>query len=461
MKKILISAVVILALTSPSASANTFSDVEEGHPYFIPATYLSDKDIVNGYPDGTFRPFNEINRAELLKILIEGANISTENPTTNCFPDVPFKEWYAPYVCTAKSNGFISGYPDGTFKPEQFVNKVEAIKMLGEIYDWNLTEATSTPIFSDTPENQWYAPYLKYAKMKNFLPSSGDVYNPDFFITRGSISETLYRQLATLESGEDTFSITVINFVIDSLNLESSSSPETIEFTNISGLISDALTGNEISATISLFDALGNFIAGTESDDSGVFGFTDVPYLEGSYLIFSKDGYYNSGIPIEKIRTTGNHFSLSRIFTQIDPEELRIVVTWGNSESDLDAHLIDPENEEIFFMHRLDSNLNIILDVDSTNSYGTETITISNLEEGQYEYFVHQYSGEDNFYQADARIEIYNKNGLAKTYYPENIEGTIWKAFLLNSTGELIHINEVGDCTLLEKPSSVCPIAAT
>lgn len=90
--------------------------------------YLADKGVLAGYPDQTFKPNNVVNRAELLKILVASLGV-TDLSGRNCFPDVT-DQWFAPYVCYAKNQGWVSGYADGTFRPSEPVNKVEAIKML-------------------------------------------------------------------------------------------------------------------------------------------------------------------------------------------------------------------------------------------------------------------------------------------------------------------------------------------
>jgi len=67
--------------------------------------FLKENGIISGYSDGTFKPTNPLNRAELLKILVEGVGYSPdENVYKNCFSDVK-EDWYAKYVCYAKEQG--------------------------------------------------------------------------------------------------------------------------------------------------------------------------------------------------------------------------------------------------------------------------------------------------------------------------------------------------------------------
>jgi len=98
------------------------------------AEALAERGTLEGNPDGTFRPKDPINRAEFLTIVFRGKSDS-EPVGGDCFADVKADAWYAPYICAAKRREIIEGYPDDTFRPEQAVNFAEAMKMLLLAYD--------------------------------------------------------------------------------------------------------------------------------------------------------------------------------------------------------------------------------------------------------------------------------------------------------------------------------------
>lgn len=190
MKKLATMLVLLTLAVSGTAYAMDF----DGHQNETAIQYLYDNGIVQGYPDGTFKPDNELNRAELMKILVLGAGYdpSTED-YNNCFPDVT-DEWFAKYICFAKDQGWVQGYPDGNFAPGVNVNKVEAIKMLLEIFKVDLMEPTADP-YEDTYAASWYGPYIWTAKEVGLLEEDGSNYYPDMDIKRGQISENIYRLL--------------------------------------------------------------------------------------------------------------------------------------------------------------------------------------------------------------------------------------------------------------------------
>lgn len=180
-------------VTLSSDSTTIFNDVDVQTSNSTAISYLKDKGIISGYSDGSFKPENSLNRAELLKILVEGKGYSPDaNVYKDCFPDVT-TDWYAKYACYAKEQGWVEGYPDGTFQPSKNVNKVEAVKMLLEIFATEL-QAPSTEVFSDVSSTEWYSKYVYTANNLGLLEESG-TYAPSNDITRGGISENIYRLL--------------------------------------------------------------------------------------------------------------------------------------------------------------------------------------------------------------------------------------------------------------------------
>src|SRR3989338_1178185 len=113
-----------------------FSDVGSSTPYTEASESLKSRGVVEGYSDGSFKAGSTINRAEFLKIVLEGRG--EENfKGEECFPDVE-GEWFAKYVCTAKAEGIVGGYPAGTFKPEKENNFMEAGKILSLAFGQNI-----------------------------------------------------------------------------------------------------------------------------------------------------------------------------------------------------------------------------------------------------------------------------------------------------------------------------------
>jgi hypothetical protein len=194
---------IMLALATP-AHAGSLSDIQSSKNR-IAIDYLNAMGVISGYPDGTFRPLNTVNRAELLKILVGGQGAApVAAQYGDCFPDV-IDEWFAPFICYAKEQGWVSGYPDGTFRPANTVNTAEAIKMVVNAQGYQLPESAPAFLYSDVDNATWYAPYVKAAKDKGILePTSGHL-GVSSDMKRGGISEIVYRAMYIRQQGLERF----------------------------------------------------------------------------------------------------------------------------------------------------------------------------------------------------------------------------------------------------------------
>lgn len=175
-----------------------FTDVSYVHPHYDAIAELVDAGLFEGYEDGSFRPADAINRAELLKILIEGRGLNADASLyANCFNDVQ-GQWYAKYVCYAKEQGWVQGYADGTFRASNTVSKVEALKILFEVYERDLQEGLAVPSlpYPDLSLDAWYSVYVREAAQLGILTENvGSSFNANEGRNRGDMAEILYRYL--------------------------------------------------------------------------------------------------------------------------------------------------------------------------------------------------------------------------------------------------------------------------
>ncbi len=201
MKKLL--STLLLSFVFVSFARADFSDVSTAHTHYAAISSLVEQGILQGYEDGTFLPGNEVNRAEALKIILLGTGVTVDGESTAgiLFSDVAEDDWFFDYVSTAVSLGIIQGYDDGTFKPEQTVNRAEAMKMLLAAAEVEVSAGTSAA-FLDTPVTEWFSGYSSYAKTWNIQPPQTDgLWHPEDAITRANLAEMVYRLQETEDLG--------------------------------------------------------------------------------------------------------------------------------------------------------------------------------------------------------------------------------------------------------------------
>lgn len=132
-----------------------FSDTPPGTWYDTAIRTLTSEGIVNGYEDGSFRPGHMVTRAEFVAMAMRFSGASPHG-TGRQFEDVPQTHWAAGYIQAAADAGMISGYLDGTFRPDQYITRAEAVTVLNRVS--GRTECTVVNydlIFSDVPANHW------------------------------------------------------------------------------------------------------------------------------------------------------------------------------------------------------------------------------------------------------------------------------------------------------------------
>lgn len=171
--------------------SKVFKDISTDSKFYIQTKYLKDKNIVNGYTDGTFRVSNNISRAEFLKILLEGIpSIKLNISDKQCFSDV-MDEWFAQYVCLAKRMNWVKGYNGNLFKPNNFITRAEAAKIISEVLKISDKKNSNISIFSDVDTNEWFFDYVTDLLSKNIIEKSQNFY-PRNNLTRGDMATYIY-----------------------------------------------------------------------------------------------------------------------------------------------------------------------------------------------------------------------------------------------------------------------------
>ncbi len=136
------------------------SDVHAGDWYADTVGYAVEKGIVSGYPDGSFKPNQAITRAEFASIASRFAELTESKDLS--FSDLDASYWGYKAIRLAASNGWISGYPDNTFRPEQAITRAEVTsitnRMLNRSADLDWINAHSAKVihFSDVSAGDWF-----------------------------------------------------------------------------------------------------------------------------------------------------------------------------------------------------------------------------------------------------------------------------------------------------------------
>lgn len=129
MKKIIYTLIALLTFSTTSFAS--FPDVDSETYYQAEILWMQSNNIISGYEDGNFGPDNCVTRAEFLKMLYETMEVDVLGADVSLvtFSDINSNQWFTHYVATAVKRGSVNGYPDDTFKPNNCVNRAEAMKV--------------------------------------------------------------------------------------------------------------------------------------------------------------------------------------------------------------------------------------------------------------------------------------------------------------------------------------------
>jgi len=175
-----------------------FKDLPSSHKNSVAIEALYNLGILTGYSDGTFKPENTINRAEFLSILSNAVEADfAGKKLENCFTDVK-TEWFAAFACYAKEAGWVKGYEDGSFKPAKNVEKAEAVKIIFAAMQYPLCKEVTAAPYTDVAVDSWMAPYACAAK-EGGIVSGKTLYMPFYEITRGDTAQLIYNTMAKLD----------------------------------------------------------------------------------------------------------------------------------------------------------------------------------------------------------------------------------------------------------------------
>lgn len=203
------------AVESFRSSRQTFNDTHSGDWYYDDVKELSARGIVKGYEDKSFKPNNQITRAEfLIMVLRASGNDNFDNnsgfldeyPQSN-FKDVKTSDWFHKAVEEGTSNGLIKGYSDNSFHPNSPITRAEATALLNKMIKFKYGEDISLPVrafsdpFSDVKPSDWYYEDIQRIYGYSIIDgdSNGTSFSPNRYLNRAEASKIINKTLNSFQ----------------------------------------------------------------------------------------------------------------------------------------------------------------------------------------------------------------------------------------------------------------------
>ena len=163
-----------------------------------PATPKAEHKLyINGFTDGMFHAERNITREQTAKMLIDALGKETAEPEQSSYTDVANNRWSYRWVEAASKEGCMVGYNGGVFKPESAITRAEMATALSRIAaKEGLIMNGSTKTFSDVADGKWYSSYIRQAVQYGLISGYTDgTFRPEQYITRAETVTMINRML--------------------------------------------------------------------------------------------------------------------------------------------------------------------------------------------------------------------------------------------------------------------------
>jgi hypothetical protein len=190
----LLIAGLLLTGTQPGYAGDAvFTDLSSQQADYPYIKFLLDRGIINGYGDGTFRPSARLSRAEMAVLMVQAAGLSTAPASAGShYRDVSPSFWGYASIEAASAAGYLKGYDDGTFRPNEPVSRAEAAAIILRMTSTPLPEVELPAVVKDVPAGHWARQVAAAAIDSAIMPlAAKDGFAPDIPASRAQAARGL------------------------------------------------------------------------------------------------------------------------------------------------------------------------------------------------------------------------------------------------------------------------------
>ncbi|MFK2826637.1 S-layer homology domain-containing protein [Bacillus sp. B190/17] len=186
------SFILSFSLLTPPAKAAQFTDVTTTNRFYQEILFLAGNGVISGFPNGKFKPGQEVTRAAAAIIIGKALNLDGQKRNTQ-FKDVNAGNMASGYIASAVEKGIVSGFPDGTFRPNEFVTRGQMAILLSKAFDLTTEEDVH---FSDVTPLVTAYPYIKKLTAAGIASGYEDhTYKPNLILRRDQFAAFMARAL--------------------------------------------------------------------------------------------------------------------------------------------------------------------------------------------------------------------------------------------------------------------------
>jgi hypothetical protein len=198
-----------LATTNASkaeSAPSVFKDVSASNSLYPSIYNLYAKQAISGYYTNygelLYKPYQPVTRAQAAKIIALTLGLDTENAAELDYKDVSKSAWYYKPLAALVEAGYMSGYTDGTIRPNDTLTRAQMAKIISLSFQYDI-KSKVTLNFKDVPKDKWHAPYIQALVENNVTKgTSATTFSPDDKVTRQQIAAFVDRAYSKVPTSE-------------------------------------------------------------------------------------------------------------------------------------------------------------------------------------------------------------------------------------------------------------------
>ncbi|MCM3089349.1 S-layer homology domain-containing protein [Bhargavaea ginsengi] len=183
------------AVTYAQDEEKIFPDLEQNQDYYSDVLNLAARGVVKGFPDGEYKPYREVTRAQAAKIIAGALELDTTNVKNPGFRDVSTSSEYYGYIAALAERGIIKGYQDSKGKYFDLTAPLTRSQM-AKIIDlgYGLNNQAYTGKFSDVKKGEWMAEHVQALLDHNITKgTTATTFSPYVTVKRGQMASFIFR----------------------------------------------------------------------------------------------------------------------------------------------------------------------------------------------------------------------------------------------------------------------------
>lgn len=188
----IVASALVTAVPNANAAAAKFKDVQSDAYFYEAVNNLHARNIISGYADGTFRPYEILTRAQAAKIIALALDLDTTNIKDPGFKDVSKENGAYKYIAALANKGIVTG-SKGEYKPNNPMTRAQMAKVISLSYNLQNENSQQLP-FADVNQDDWFKNYVE-ALFENQITSgtTSTTFSPNKNVTRGQMVAFVYR----------------------------------------------------------------------------------------------------------------------------------------------------------------------------------------------------------------------------------------------------------------------------